>query len=384
MRRVYFDNASTTPLHPKVLEKMLPFLKDDFGNASSIHYFGRKARVAIEKAREEIADIINADASEIYFCSSGTEANNLPVTGIAKAARNEYGKNEIITSEGEHLCVSEAVKNILPEGFVSKSVQLNAEGEINVFTLENLISSKTSLISLIHINNETGSVNDIKSVSSLKKENLYLHTDAVQSFGKIKIDVKNLGVDALSASGHKISGPKGIGFAFIKTGTPLTPMITGGSQERNRRAGTENVAAIAGFAESVKISHEEMEDNFSKISLLKNSFIKGIKEIDGQGISINSGLSEFPYILSVTFKNEFYRNDAESFLMYLDINGIAASNGAACSSGTLKTSHVIKALGLPEADAKGTIRFSFGTQNTLEEVQFGLNILDKMAIKFKR
>ncbi|NLT52594.1 MAG: cysteine desulfurase [Ignavibacteria bacterium] len=385
MKRVYFDNAATTVIHPKVFDKMLPFLKENFGNPSSIHYHGRNARVAVESAREIIADFINADPGEIYFCSNGTEANNFPVLGIARANKNETGKTGIIISEGEHLCILEPANVLIKEGYSIKRIPLNRNGGNNLEYFPNSISENTSLVSIIHINNETGAENDIHKIASLtKEENTYFHTDAVQSFGKIKIDVKKLGVDSLSATGHKIYGPKGIGFAYIKSGTPVNPLIVGGSQERNRRGGTENVAAIVGLAEAVKIAELEMENNSGIVQTLRTRLISGIKNLDNQGILINNEVTGFPYVLSITLKNNFYKNDAESILMYLDINGISASNGAACSSGTLKISHVISAMGLSDEDAKGTIRFSFSPENTFEEVDYCLEIISNMLRNFKK
>jgi cysteine desulfurase len=383
LQKIYFDNAATTPLHPKVFEKMKPFLTEDFGNPSSIHSFGRKTRVAIEEARELIADFIRADASEIYFTSGGTESNNFVVRGIAETEFAESGRKKIISSRAEHHCVLDSLSYLTNQGFDVNLLKSNADTSADISDFKNLLDDSTSLVSLIQINNETGAVNDIKNISSLLKDkNIFFHTDAVQSFGKIKIDVEDLGVNSLTASAHKINGPKGIGFAFVKSGTPLSPLIYGGSQERNRRGGTENVAAIVGFAEAIKISASMMEINYNHVKQLRDEFINGIKSLAGDKIRINGGENALPYILSITFDQNYFMNDAEAILMYLDINGIAASNGAACSSGTLKPSHVILSAGYSEKDAAGTIRFSFGSQNTLKEVEYTLEVLKKMADKF--
>jgi len=384
LNKIYFDNAATTPLHPKVLEAMLPYLNEDFGNPSSIHSFGRKVRVEIENARETVAGFINADAGEIYFTSCGTEANNLAIFGIAKTEFSESGRNKIITSKGEHHAVLNAFEQLADEGFNSFYSGLTPSTNCDINDLYSQIDN-ASLISLIHINNETGSINDIEEISSrIKNKNLYLHSDAVQSFGKIQIDVKKLGVSALSGSGHKIRGPKGIGFAYIKSGTPLSPMIVGGSQERNRRAGTENVAGIIGLKTAIEIAGAEMDDNYKKVSVIKSNFMDGLKSIDSTGLLINGGDNVSPYVLSVTFSQDIYNVDSESMLMFLDINGIAASNGSACTSGTLKPSHVIINSGRSVKDAEGTIRFSFGAQNNEDEVERALDVIQKMAGKFKK
>ncbi|MCX6174197.1 MAG: cysteine desulfurase family protein [Ignavibacteriales bacterium] len=383
--KVYFDNAATTPLHPKVFEKMRPFLMENFGNASSIHSFGRKARVAIEESREVIADFINANPSEIYFTSGGTEANNFVVFGIARSELAESGRNHLITSEAEHHSVYDSFLELSENGFTVNFLNIGKDSLIcNELLLQN-INPNSSLISLMHINNETGAVAPIEHFSSLlKQKNVFFHADSVQSFGKYKIDVKLSGIDSITASAHKINGPKGIGFAYVKSGTPLSPILFGGSQERNRRGGTENVAGIIGFAEAVRIASNSMQKNKNDVTELKQRFITGIHSIDRQGIIINGGINTSPYILSITLKSDYYKNDPEAMLMFLDINGVAVSNGAACTSGTLKPSHVILSTGYSVEDAKGTIRFSFGWQNTNEEVDYSLEVINQLTNKFKK
>jgi cysteine desulfurase len=383
--KVYFDNAATTPLHPKVLEKMLPFLNEEYGNASSIHSFGRKARVAIEDAREVVANFINANPSEIYFTSGGTEANNFVLTGIAKAAFEDSGKNHIIIPKAEHHCILDTCEELRKSNFNLSFSNVTDTSQVTASSILSLLNSNTSLISVMNINNETGTVNPIAEISSkLKERNILFHTDAVQSFGKIKIDVKSLGIDALCASAHKINGPKGIGFAYVKSGTPISPIIFGGSQERNRRGGTENVAAIVGFAEAIKIVENNSLANEKHVNILRTKLLNGLLSISEDKIRINGGSNVSPYILSVTFKSEYYKNDSEAMLMYLDINGIAASNGAACTSGTLKPSHVIIAAGYSIEDANGTIRFSFGNQNTEDEVDYVIDVLNNFEKKFRK
>lgn len=383
--KVYLDNAATTPVHPKVFERMKTFLTNEFGNPSSIHSFGRTARVAIEDARETIAGLINANPSEIYFTSGGTEANNFSLFGITKGAYEETKRKFVVTSEVEHHSVLDSSLELEKNGFGVKLARVQQSTAVDMASLTQIVNSDTAFVSMMYVNNETGAVNPIKEIAKMAKQNgAYVHTDAVQGFGKFKIDVHELGVDALCGSAHKIYGPKGIGFAFVKSGTPVSPLLFGGSQERNRRGGTENVAAIAGFAEAAKLIHADMDENIRHVSTLRAQLIKGISVIDNVGICINGGSEVAPHVLSVTFKSDYYKNDSEAMLIYLDINGIAASNGSACTSGTLKPSHVILGAGYSVEDAIGTIRFSFGKQNTSEEIDYAIEVVSKMAKKFKK
>ena len=380
--KIYFDNAATTKLHPQVLDTVLPYLKDNFGNPSSVHSFGNKTRVAIETAREVIANFINADASEIYFTSGGSEANNFCIKGIAQTELKESNRKNIVTTKIEHPSVLETFKDLETNGFQVCYAKVNKNFQLNYRQIENFAST-VSLLSIMHINNETGIINDIGRIKKNISDNIFIHTDAVQSFGKIKIDVKELKVNALSASAHKIYGPKGIGFAFVKNGTPMNSLIFGGGQERNRRAGTENVAAIVGFAEAVKLAKTNMKNNFKKVGKLREYFIERLNR-KIPNISFNHPISQSsvqsfqysPYILSFTFLPEHYKVDTEAMLMFLDINGIAASSGSACSSGAVKPSHVILASGKSIDYAKGTLRFSFSPENTFEEVDYSISILE--------
>ena len=382
---VYFDNAATTPVHPQVFERMKPFYTEYYGNASSIHSFGRKARLAVENAREIVAEFINANPSEIYFTSGGTEANNFSLIGIAKAEKIASKRNHILTSSAEHHSVLDTCDELQKSGFDLTKANVDADTQINPDTFNILTNEFTSLVSIIHTNNETGTVNPIENISQIvKSKGIFFHTDAVQCFGKMTINVQELGIDSLSGSAHKINGPKGTGFSFVKSGTPITPLLIGGSQERNRRGGTENVAGIVGFAEAVKIAKGKIKEAESYVRNIKEKFLSGLLSIDNNGLKINGGINVSPYILSVTFKPDYYRNDSEAMMMFLDINGVAASNGAACTSGTLKPSHVILSAGGSVEDANGTIRFSFGMQNSETEVEYALEVIQKMAIKFRR
>lgn len=380
---IYLDNAATTKLHPKVVEKMLPFLNENYGNPSSIHSFGRKTRVAIEDSREFIADFIHADPSEIYFTSGGTEATNFIINGIAQTEFEESGRKNLVTSAADHKATLNTIENLVAKGFGSKLLDVNKDFEINYSALTNINHDETSLLSVIHVNNETGTINNIKKISSMLNKT-YFHIDAVQSFGKINIDVNELGINSLSASAHKLHGPKGIGLAYVKSGTPLASFILGGGQERNRRAGTENAAAIVGFAEAVKIAKYNLHYEFEKVKSLKKYLFEGFKSNGVTEIIENKSSETSPYILSVTFNPENYKNDLETMLMFLDINGIAASSGSACSSGTLKPSHVILAAGYSEEYAKGTLRFSFNSENTFEELDYTIEIVTKLAQQLKK
>jgi len=381
--KIYFDNAATTPIHPKVKEKILPYLSDYFGNPSSIHSYGRIIRVAIEEAREIIADFINADASEIYFTSGGTEADNFAIFGISKTEFTESGRNKIITSKSEHHAVLDSFEELGKSGFNTEYVGVNQYAQLNVSELEKTLDSGTSLVAAMHTNNETGALNSIRSITELTKRNKsYIHVDAVQGFAKNRIDVKNFGFDSMAASAHKFYGPKGVGFLYAKSGTPLSPLLYGGSQERNRRGGTENIVGIVGLAEAVKIADLEMETNNQIVSDLKKYFIEGINSISLDEFDINTKEDTSPYILSVTLKSEYYRVDPEAMLMFLDINGVAASNGAACTSGTLKPSHVMLSAGKSIEDASGTIRFSFNPNNTKSEIDYTIDVLKKLRPNF--
>jgi cysteine desulfurase len=381
--KIYFDNAATTPIHPKVKEKILPYLSDYFGNPSSIHSYGRIIRVAIEEAREIIADFINADASEIYFTSGGTEADNFAIFGISKTEFTESGRNKIITSKSEHHAVLDSFEELGKSGFNTEYLGVNQYAQLNVSELEKTLDSGTSLVAAMHTNNETGALNSIRLITELTKRNKsYIHVDAVQGFAKNRIDVKNFGFDSMAASAHKFYGPKGVGFLYAKSGTPLSPLLYGGSQERNRRGGTENIVGIVGLAEAVKIADLEMETNNQIVSDLKKYFIEGINSISLDEFDINTKEDTSPYILSVTLKSEYYRVDPEAMLMFLDINGVAASNGAACTSGTLKPSHVMLSAGKSIEDASGTIRFSFNPNNTKSEIDYTIDVLKKLRPNF--
>ncbi|GAB4129728.1 MAG: cysteine desulfurase NifS [Ignavibacteriales bacterium] len=383
--KVYFDNAATTKIHPKVAEKIIPLLKDDFGNPSSIHSYGTKIKVMIEEARETVAEFINADSSEIYFTSGGTEANNFIINGISKVNFAETGRNEILTFKAEHHAVLDTFSDLKNYGFSPDFIDVNRDSSVNPKLLQQRINEKTNLISCMYVNNETGAVNPVAElVETCKADDIFIHSDAVQAFGKIEIDVRKINIDAMTFSGHKIFAPKGIGAAYIKNGTPMKPLLFGGSQERNRRGGTENIIGIVALAEAVKIAKSEMHENYQTVSKLRDYFIKSLQSIAGKTIEINNAETQSPYILSITFKNEYYKNDSEAMLIFLDLNGVAVSNGSACSSGTLKPSHVILSMGKTIDDAKGTLRISFNPENTFEEIDYTIDIFSRLIKNFSK
>ncbi|MBM4175722.1 MAG: cysteine desulfurase [Ignavibacteria bacterium] len=382
--KVYLDYAATTPIDEEVLDVMLPYLKEKFGNASSIHQFGQVTRAAIESSRDTICKILRAKPNEIYFTSGGTEAINLALFGSANAIRKESGKNHIITSAAEHHATLEVCEKLEKSGFEVSYIHPTENGNIDVVKIENEIKPTTVLISLMHINNEVGSVNDLNQIiNTCKKHSIILHIDSVQSFAKYDIDLSNLEIDLLSASSHKVFGPKGAGLLFIRQGTPIEPILYGGSQERKRRGGTENTPAIVGFSKAAEIFYKNRTENFNHVSKIKNSFMELIKSFDID-ILLNSPANECsPYILNLSINPERYSINSDSLIMNLDMNGIAVSSGSACTSGVMESSHVLKAMNLPKERAERALRFSFSRYTTIEEIEKALQELKEILSKSK-
>ncbi len=382
---VYLDYAATTPIYPEVLDAMLPYLKDKFGNPSSIHKFGQETRTAIEICRSDLAKLINAKQSEIYFTSGGTESINQSLIGAARVLRDEYGKTGIITTKAEHNATIEVCKFLETQGFSVNYLKPDKDGKISTEQLKYLINEKTGLISVIHINNETGTINEIKEIAQLAKEfHVFIHIDAVQSFGKTKIDVEDLKIDFLSASAHKINGPKGAGFLYVRTGTPISNMIYGGSQERNRRGGTENVAGIIGLAEAAKINFNNIDTNLQKVTELKSYFLEQLKACEDL-ILINSpseGCS--PYILNISLNPEYFDVDQNTLIMNFAIRGVAISSGSACTSGVLEPSHVLMAMGYDEKRSSMAMRFSFSPFTTFSEIDYAIEVMKEIIQLLKR
>ncbi|MEX0679878.1 MAG: cysteine desulfurase family protein [Balneolales bacterium] len=367
MRTVYFDHAATSPVDPRVLDTMLPFLRDDYGNAASIHQMGRKANVAVEAWRGKIARLIGAQASEIIFTSGGTESNNTAIFG----ALQHTNRHHIVTAKSEHSAVLYPLRHAEKAGCQVNYVKLDSLGRVTPSALEHAITDETDLVTIMHANNETGTINPLPDLVRLcKTKNILFHTDAVQSIAKIPLHVDTLGIDFLSISGHKFHGPKGIGALYVREGTPWSTWLHGGTQERGRRGGTLNVAGIVGLGKALELAYEEMDQNISYISTLKRRFKEGLKEKFGDTIQFNGDVDHGMHnILSVTITDTEHRPlDGEMLLLNLDIEGICCSNGSACTSGTVKPSHVMLALGHSEEMAKSTLRFSLAKTNSIEEI----------------
>jgi cysteine desulfurase len=371
---VYLDNAATTQLHPQVLEEMLPFLTEIFGNPSSSHSFGRKSKAAIESARKTIASAINAGPLEIVFTSGGTEANNMAI----KCAVETYGVKHIVSSVAEHKCVYNTCHELASAGEVQLHLlKVNQLGQIDVQQLDELLASLEGkvLVTLIHANNELGTIADIKAVGELcRKYDALFHSDTVQTVCHYPIDVQDMYIHFLSGSAHKFHGPKGAGFLFMKKDAKIKPLIHGGGQERNYRSGTENVSGIVGMAKALSIAYENLEIDEKHILEIKNYFIEklqsNIKEITFNG-DVENGLYT---VLNVSFPSQF---NSDMLLFSLDIAGVAASGGSACSSGASTGSHVLDAIGHPLN--RKAIRFSFSKYNTKEEIDYVVEQLLKLS-----
>jgi cysteine desulfurase len=363
MRRIYLDYNATTPLHPGVLKAVLPYYKSIFGNASTIYSFGQEARKAIDDAREALAYLIGAEPREIVFTSGGTEADNLALKGVASALKGKGG--HIITSSVEHHAVLFVCKYLEKMGKKITYLPVDRYGLLNPERVKEAITNETVLISIIHANNEIGTIEPIAEIGKIARAcGVYFHTDAVQSVGKIPIDVNELGIDLLSLSAHKFYGPKGVGALYIRKGTKIHPLIHGGEQERKRRAGTENVPG--GLGEAAKIAGKEMRQEYSYVKKLRDKLENKIKDnIDY--IRFNGHPTErLPNTSNVSFKFV----EGESLVLNLDLKGIAASTGSACASGSLEPSHVLSAIEVPPAIAQGSIRFSLGRESKEEDIDY--------------
>lgn len=378
MKTVYFDNAATTPLDERVLEIMLPFMKNDFGNANSAHHLGQKAKVAVEDAREFVASVIGAEPSEVIFTSGGTESDNAAIKGVLALAGD---KNEIISSELEHHAVLHPVEMSKMNGFKNLFAEPIQCGTITADAIKDKISDKTALVSIMHVNNEIGCINHIKEIAEICKESqIPFHTDAVQSLGKIPVNVKELGIDLMSGSGHKIYGPKGIGIMYVRNGSRWMPWMTGGSQERRRRGGTLNVPGVVGFAKALELAVNEMDENTNHYKKLRSLLLSEMDEKLGVEYTLNgnpeTGVS---HILNLSFSNsEGKYIDGEMLLLNLDIDGICVSNGSACTSGAVEPSHVLAGMGLEDNLAKSSIRVSFGRKNTEQDVHYFVEKLNSV------
>ena len=376
---IYLDNAASTAVHPEVVKEMMPYFDTQYGNPSSIHQFGRKAKNAIEKARKQVATLIGAEPNEILFTSGGTESNNTILDGVLTSNSEPYPEH-IITSSIEHEAVLQPCKEFENVGIKITYLPVDEHGIVNPDEITNSINSHTVLVSIMFANNEVGTIQPIKEISEIcKKYQIPLHTDAVQAVGKIPINVKDLGVDALSISSHKINGPKGIGALFIKKGLKVTPQILGGGQENGMRSGTENVASIVGFGKACEIAKERLNRNISHFQTLHSSILsKIVKEISHVKLNGHPEKRIFNNV-HLTFMGV----NGEDLIIKLDEHGIAASTGSACSVHTQKASHVLKAMGFNHEQITGSLRLSFGYTNTLDEIDQTVEVLKKVVAELR-
>jgi cysteine desulfurase len=368
MRRIYLDHNATTPIHPEAIEAMLPFLREDFGNPSSVHAFGQAAKKGLEEAREAVARLIGAQPEEIVFTGSGTEASNLAIKGVVYAR----GGGHVITSSIEHPAVLNVCRQIEREGFRVTYLPVDRTGSIEPDDVRRAMTEETILVTLMHANNEVGTIQPIEEAARVARERgVLFHTDAVQSAGKIPVDVDGLGADLLSFSAHKVYGPKGVGALFVRRGTSLRALIHGGHQEQDRRAGTENVAGIVGFGRAAGLASRMVTAKQEELQSLRDYFWKKIQQ-EIEDVHLNGDLSRgLPNTLSAGFDYI----DGESLLINLDLQGVAASAGSACTSGALEPSHVLVAMGVAPETARGTLRFSLGRESTNEEIDETVSLL---------
>lgn len=367
---IYLDHGATTAVDERVLNKMIPYFNISYGNPSSMYGIGRQNKMVIERARQDVAKVINCNPKEIYFTSCGSESDNLALKGIMYANK-EKGKH-IITSKVEHPAIMNTCATLKRQGFDITYLNVNKEGFVKLDELRNAIRNDTVLISIMFANNEIGTIQNIMEISKIaKKNNIIFHTDAVQAVGNIKIDVQKLGVDSLSMSAHKFYGPKGVGALYVRKDINIERIQDGGHQEKGMRSGTENVAGIVGLAEALKMAYKELDENNKKILENRNYFIEKIKE-NFKETTINGNLEHrLPGNINVTFKGK----DSLEILLKLDEYGICASSGSACSTGEDKPSHVLTAIGLNPEEAFSTIRFSLGKENIKEDIDYVIKVL---------
>lgn len=378
MRKVYLDHSATTPIRDEVIRAMEIYFSEEFGNASSIHTLGQRARKAIEDSRKRVASILGADSKEVIFTSGGTESDNLAIKGVAYASQSN-GKH-IVTSSIEHAAVLNCFHCLEHDGYEVTYLAVDEYGLVSPDSVIESIRPETVLVSIMLANNEVGMIQPLREIGEITKaRGILFHTDAVQAMGKIPVKVNELNVDLLSISGHKIYGPKGIGALYIREGTSLMPLIHGGRHEKGYRPGTENVAAIVGLAKAVDLAEEEREHFFGKMHKLQSLLERGVLEkIDD--VQINGPPEKrLPNISNVSFKSI----DGESLLLTLDIKGIAASTGAACSSGSGETSHVLTAMGIAPGMAQGSLRLSLGRLNDEEDINYVLDILPEVVARLR-
>ena len=382
----YLDHAATTPLRADVLEAMLPYLREEFGNPSSLHGPGRRARVAVERARDQVAAVLGAEPGELVFTSGGTEADNLALRGaLTGAALRETGRPGLVTSATEHEAVLQTARALESEGHPVAVLSPGADGRLGADAVAEAVTDETGLVSVMLVNNETGAVNPVSEIAeAVRARGARVHTDAVQASGLLPLDTGRLGVDLLSLSGHKIGGPKGVGALYVRAGTPFGAMQTGGSQERRRRGGTENVAAIVGFGAALTLAEAERQAHAARLGVLRSRLLDRVESAFGERVRINTPEASSPHILNVSFHpGPSGALDGEMLLVALDLEGVHVSSGSACTSGALEPSHVLLALGVPRETAAATVRFSLGrgtTEADVDEAAAALTrVVERMA-----
>jgi cysteine desulfurase len=377
--RVYFDYNATTPVAPDVVEVVARATRDTFGNASSVHHFGQQAKAAIDEARSAVAALVNGDPSEVVFTAGGTEADNFALRGGAESPERA-GRKHLIASAIEHEAVLNTLRALARRGWRTTLLPVDHSGIVSADRLREAITDDTAIVSVMHANNEIGTIQPVAELAAIAHEHgALMHTDAVQSGGKIAIDVRALGVDLLSLSAHKFNGPKGIGALWIRRGARIQPILTGGKHERNRRAGTENVPAIAGMGAAAALAGGKLADQQSTVGRLRDRLEAGILRAV-PGTVVNGAIT--PRVPNTT-NISFDRVEAESLLIALDLEGVAVSTGSACSSGSLEPSHVLRAMGLPPHRTQNSLRFSLGMFSTEEEVDRVVDILPRLVEKLR-
>ncbi|MEG0238180.1 MAG: cysteine desulfurase NifS [Clostridium sp.] len=379
MKSVYMDYSATTYVKPEVLEEMLPYFTNKFGNPSSFYGLSRETKMAVDKARGQVAKALNADLNEIYFTGGGSEADNWAIKGIASAYKNKG--NHIITTKIEHHAVLHTCQYLEKQGFEVTYLDVDEEGFVSVEDFKNAITNKTILASIMFANNEIGTLEPIKEIGAICRERKILfHTDAVQAIGNVEIDVKDMNIDLLSIAGHKVYGPKGIGALYIRKGIRIHNLIHGGGQERNRRAGTENIASIVGFGKAIEMATDNLEEHAKKMTVLRDRLIEGLLKVPYTRLNGPRGDKRLPGNVNVSF--EFI--EGESILLSLDFEGVCASSGSACTSGSLDPSHVLLAIGLPHEEAHGSLRLTLGDGSTEEDVDYVLEVVPPIIERLRK